>query len=233
MTCPRCGATNLADAVFCSSCATNLRAAGMPAMPAMPHVVERTSGMAIAGFVLSFFCSLFGLIFSILGYNECKRSLGTVKGQGLALAGIIISSFILVIGILAAIAIPAFMSYMSHSRGGAEARMNLRRIERAATAAYLANAQFPVAHEGLTPPVACCDQPKHVCDNSSAWQTPGWLALDVGDPTPHHFQYSYDSDGTTVDATAVGDRGCNGTPETYRLHIEIEAGRPVSSISGP
>jgi type II secretory pathway pseudopilin PulG len=229
MTCPRCGATNLADAVFCSSCATNLRAA----LPAVPLAAQRTSGLAIAGFVLSFFCSLFGLIFSILGYNECKRSLGTVKGQGLALAGIIISSFMLVVGILAAVAIPAFLSYMSHSRGGAEARMNLRRIERAAIAAYNENGQFPIAHERLTPAIACCDQPNHVCDDSAAWHTPGWLALDVGDPTPHHYQYSYDSDGTTVEATAVGDRTCKGSPLTYRLRITVEAGTPTASITGP
>jgi hypothetical protein len=57
----------------------------------MPPTMPRTSGMAIAGFVLSFFCAILGLIFSILGYNECKRSNGMVTGDGLALAGIIIS----------------------------------------------------------------------------------------------------------------------------------------------
>ena len=57
----------------------------------VPPMMPRTSGMAIAGFVLSFFCSLLGLIFSIIGYNECKRSGGQVTGDGLALAGIIIS----------------------------------------------------------------------------------------------------------------------------------------------
>jgi type II secretory pathway pseudopilin PulG len=228
MTCPRCGATNAPDAVFCSSCATNLRAAGIPAAA---MVAERTSGMAIAGFVLSFFCSLLGLIFSIIGYNECKRSLGAVKGQGLALAGIIISSFVLVVGILAAVAIPAFMSYMSNSHR-ADARLVLHRIERAAESAYVANSQFPVAHEPLTPAVACCDQPHHVCDEPAAWQTPGWRALDL-DVGPNHFQYSYDSDGATVDATAVGDPGCRGKPVTYRLHIAIEHGNPVSTLTEP
>jgi len=60
----------------------------------------RSSGMAIAGFVLSFFCSLLGLIFSIIGYNECKNSGGQVTGEGMALAGIIISIVIMVLGIL-------------------------------------------------------------------------------------------------------------------------------------
>jgi len=64
---------------------------GVPGMYGAPPVATRTSGMAIAGFVLSFFCALLGLIFSIIGYNEVKRSNGMVGGGGLALAGIIIS----------------------------------------------------------------------------------------------------------------------------------------------
>jgi hypothetical protein len=65
-----------------------------------PPVMPRTSGMAIAGFVLAFFCSLLGLIFSIIGYNECKRSMGAVTGEGLALAGIIISIISMLLGVL-------------------------------------------------------------------------------------------------------------------------------------
>jgi hypothetical protein len=73
---------------------------GMPGMYGAPPVVARTSGMAIAGFILSFFCGVLGLIFSILGHNEVKRSNGTVGGGGLALAGIIISILQLVGGVL-------------------------------------------------------------------------------------------------------------------------------------
>jgi hypothetical protein len=65
-----------------------------------PPVPTRTSGMAIAGFILSFFCGLLGLIFSILGHNEVKRSNGMVGGGGRALAGIIISILQLVGGVL-------------------------------------------------------------------------------------------------------------------------------------
>lgn len=63
-------------------------------------VQTRTSGMAIAGFVLSFFCGLLGLIFSIIGYNECKNSNGEVTGEGLALAGIIISIVGMLLGLM-------------------------------------------------------------------------------------------------------------------------------------
>jgi len=81
---------------------------GMPPMPgagygggySMPPVMPRTSGMAIAGFILSFFCSLLGLIFSIIGYNEARKSNGAVTGEGLALAGIIISIIGMLLGLV-------------------------------------------------------------------------------------------------------------------------------------
>lgn len=63
-----------------------------------PVQSQTTNGMAIAGFVLSFFFALLGLIFSIIGLNKSKEMGG--KGRGLALAGIIISAVSMVITIL-------------------------------------------------------------------------------------------------------------------------------------
>lgn len=88
---------------------------GMPGMYGAPPVATRTSGMAIAGFVLSFFCSILGLIFSIIGYNEVKRSNGMVTGGGLALAGIIISIIQLVLAILWFAVIGADVNNAFHS----------------------------------------------------------------------------------------------------------------------
>jgi hypothetical protein len=122
MNCPTCGAQNMPNAAFCSQCSTSLLAPpGMPpGMPppgmmpgpmmyGAPPVVPRTSGMAIAGFILSFLCSILGLIFSIIGYNECKKSNGAVTGEGLAIAGIIISILSFIGGI-------AYWSAMSGHR---------------------------------------------------------------------------------------------------------------------
>ena len=127
MNCPTCGAVNQPNAAFCSQCATNLLVpTGVGAAP--PPVQNygqygygqdpgyyapmptRTSGMAIAGFVLSFFCSLLGLIFSCIGYSECKKSQGQVTGEGLAIAGIIIS----ILGFL--LSIVWWSSIASHGR---------------------------------------------------------------------------------------------------------------------
>src|SRR5258705_9221062 len=108
MMCPKCGAMASSAAAFCSTCGSSLTPGAVlpPAPPmgipaGMPIIMQtRTSGMAIAGFVLSLvFCGVLGLIFSIIGHNECKRSNGMVTGGGLALAGIIISIIRIVIEI--------------------------------------------------------------------------------------------------------------------------------------
>lgn len=62
---------------------------------------SRTNGFAIAGFVLSFFFWLLGLIFSVIGLNKSKIMNGS--GRGLAIAGIVISIISGVIMILVTI----------------------------------------------------------------------------------------------------------------------------------
>lgn len=53
-----------------------------------------SNGMAIVGFVLSFFIPILGLIFSIIGLKKSKE---TNNGKELSLAGIIISAVIMII----------------------------------------------------------------------------------------------------------------------------------------
>jgi hypothetical protein len=122
MSCPKCGTALAPGAAFCSVCGTNLAAPpvqglsqGVPPPMMVAPMVQRTSGMAIAGFVLAFFCSLLGLIFSIMGHNECKRSEGMVGGDGLAIAGIVISSIGLLIWVIYIIAIVAVVGSAHHT----------------------------------------------------------------------------------------------------------------------
>jgi len=103
MLCPRCQTINPNRSQACATCGDRLDPMWIPApQSAPPPGPERTSGMAIAGFVLGFLwlLALPGLIFSIVGYRESRRSEGRVGGAGLALAGIIISSLMLLISLM-------------------------------------------------------------------------------------------------------------------------------------
>ena len=122
MFCAKCGAP-LNGAAFCGSCGT--AANGAPAAPTAPVApqapqqnyvnpnavptyaqVAPTSGLAIAGFVVSFFgwFGIVGFILSLVALNQIKNSNGTKRGRGLAIAGAIIGglwTFFLVIGLIA------------------------------------------------------------------------------------------------------------------------------------
>ena len=239
MNCSKCGGTSPDGAPFCSVCGTSLQLGGVrPAMP-MPPQATRTSGMAIAGFVCSFVCGLLGLILSVIGYNECKRSNGAVSGKGLALAGLIISiisTAITVLGILAAVAIPSFLDYTRKARTK-EATLQLTKIQRSAKLAYSTNGEFPKNEAPLTPSTDCCLENyggKHKCGiHPEAWSTPAWQALDFELFEPHLFRYSYQSDGKSFTAQAVGDLDCDGQTITYELQGRIVNGNAEMTILDP
>ena len=83
--CTHCGAELFDEAVMCPKC---LSAVGENKIETAPH--EKWSGLAIAGFIVSFFNGIAGLIMSIIGLKRV-RSEG-VNGKKLALAGIVISA---------------------------------------------------------------------------------------------------------------------------------------------
>src|SRR5438046_2523092 len=118
--------------------------------PPMPMQQTRTSGLAIAGFVCAFLCSLLGLILSILGLSEINKSHGAVTGRGLAIAGIVISSLSMIVGILAAIAIPAFVDYAKKGKK-TEASLQLNMLGKKAKNYYIENGRFPTGSAPLTP----------------------------------------------------------------------------------
>lgn len=94
--CSNCGNEVVDEAVICSKCGVSVSQ-----NTAVSNNNNGTSnGMATAGFILSFFVPLLGLIFSILGLKKVKE---TNKGKGLSIAGIIISSIALFITLISVI----------------------------------------------------------------------------------------------------------------------------------
>ena len=116
--CPRCAAPNVDNAITCSNCRASLSdpsavpgwsPQGQPGQPHPPFAggfppVAPFNGLAIAGFVCSFLCSLVGLVLSAVAYGQVKNSNGGQRGGGLALAGIIISIVGMFFGILSVLA---------------------------------------------------------------------------------------------------------------------------------
>lgn len=64
---------------------------------------KQTNGFCIAGFIVSFFLVITGLILSIIGVSQCKKT--GEKGRGLGIAGIVISSVKIVYTIIITIII--------------------------------------------------------------------------------------------------------------------------------
>ncbi|MBL9018447.1 MAG: hypothetical protein JNL83_29945 [Myxococcales bacterium] len=138
-----------------------------------------------------------------------------------------------VVGMLAAVAIPAFMDYMKKSKRS-EAELRLNQIAKSAKVYYIENAAFPAGEAPITPPTACCDGPDRTCAPAGAgWMNEAWSKLDFSIDEPTLFQYRYRSDGKTLEAEAIGDLDCDGNTITYKLHMTAEQGNPTATIEAP
>jgi FtsH-binding integral membrane protein len=68
-------------------------------MTEMSPTPKKTNGMAITGFVTSFFCGVLGIVFSAIGLSQTGKD-PSQGGRGLAIAGLIISIVSLVISFI-------------------------------------------------------------------------------------------------------------------------------------
>jgi type IV pilus assembly protein PilA len=132
-----------------------------------------------------------------------------------------------IIGILAAVAIPAFMRYIKKAKT-TEAKQQLKKIADSAKIYYMEGAgQFPVSAD-LTPAESCCAGEGGKCDPVAAqWSdeaeegTLGWRQLDFSMDDPHLYRYQFASDNAaspkTFTATAQGDLDCDEVESTFTL----------------
>jgi len=154
-----------------------------------------------------------------------------------------------IIGILAAVAIPAFMKYIKKSRSS-EAGQFLKKISDSSRAYFMAPKytdgaevssltatvkirQFPDAVT-LTPDSGCCAAGGSNAKCSPAdgdWAQASWEALDFRMVDPHYYAYAYEGGGTTSNFTAkaTGDLDCDGTTSLFTLYAEVVDGEVQSA----
>ena len=136
---------------------------------------------------------------------------------------------VVILGVLAAVAIPAFIKYIRRAKTS-EAEDKLSEMYRSASAyvdqeqvgqgvnAMPLAPQFPT-HEPITPGGtcgACGDQADGRCDpgayGPTTWNTDGWTALNFAIQDRHYFTYQYDTDLTgTMSARAMADLDSDNT----------------------
>jgi type IV pilus assembly protein PilA len=138
-----------------------------------------------------------------------------------------------IIGILAAVAIPAFVNYMKRAKTS-EATLNLKSIVEGAVSYYDTKGQYLPNTVAATPDAIPKPEPKAVLD--SEWTDDAWTQLGWRPHKAFLYRYSFDNDcgdatscigkddeiiGT---ATAIGDLDGDETKSTFSRDITRTAG---------
>ena len=158
-----------------------------------------------------------------------------------------------IIGILAAVAIPAFMKYIRRSKTS-EALMNLRKLFDSSVAYFEAEhyargisvndggestaitRQFPDP-VAKTPAVNQCDaddQKFHPVQTT--WDAPTWQELNFAISDPHYYAYQYDCTGNNTSslftARAYGDLDCDDKYSTFERAAGVDNALNVVGSGG-
>jgi type IV pilus assembly protein PilA len=156
-----------------------------------------------------------------------------------------------IIGILAAVAIPAFMKYIRRSKTS-EATMNVRKIFDSSVSYYdeehsnrdgtILARQFPeqIGQTPAAPGTACnAGTSQKIKPAAAPWSAGTWQALNFAVDDPHYYVYSYDSTGSGAPgknskftARANGDLDCNGVFSTFERVGTIDANNNVNGGAG-
>jgi type IV pilus assembly protein PilA len=138
-----------------------------------------------------------------------------------------------IIGILAAVAIPAFVRYIRRAKTsevpeaidkivtGAKTYYQTEHVNGTATLAH----QFP-ASIGPTPATTCWSQPGAKCaGNDPDWTQPSWQALHFSLENSHYYTYTFTSAGNDTAAsftvTALGNLDNDAITATWRRTASV------------
>ena len=156
-----------------------------------------------------------------------------------------------IIGILAAVAIPAFLEYMKRGRT-TEASLQLNKVAKAdkryfdeiGTYAATAGALLPAPGSNPPPGKICCGgtgatnpptiNNKCTAQPASFQSDAGWALLEFSVDEASNYQYSYAGSTTAPIGYALGDVDCDGNIATYTMLMTLTgAGNPKSELVTP
>jgi len=143
-----------------------------------------------------------------------------------------------IIGVLAAVAIPAFMKYIAKAKTS-EARNFVKKIYDGARAYYfdrnytggmrmaITPRQFPSQAPSPQPPdpTVCCEK---CAPDAALWSDESWIVLHFAVSDPAYFSYSYlvasGSERTgPYTARANGDLDCDGVLSTFEMYGTVNS----------
>jgi type IV pilus assembly protein PilA len=162
------------------------------------------------------------------------------KQRGFTLIELMI--VVAIIGILAAVAIPAFMNYMKRAKTS-EARTNVEKIYNGARVYFNDTPQpgmtpvvdqYPTGDTTLTPGTPACVGSRSVKREINAadrllWSTPLWNDVSFSMTDPYLFQYQYVGVADAFTARAQGDLDCDGVFSTFEMFGDVVGGQPRGS----
>ncbi|HTM23022.1 MAG TPA: hypothetical protein VL172_21025 [Kofleriaceae bacterium] len=148
-----------------------------------------------------------------------KSHTGLILGLTLGIGG-----GILVLGILAAVAIPSFLSYSKKSKSH-QVQVNLDQIYKGARTYQFANAVVLTGKVGPTPALGdCCNNGGKCAPDSALWNDPMWEKLEFRVDRPDYYSYEYQGDDKGFTVRAYGDLDCDSVMSTFEMTATFEDG---------